>query len=133
MNKVFFIDDDSTTRMICTSIIKKNSFAKEVVTAKNGQYGIDYYDSLLKSSEEEKNNYPELIFLDLNMPVMNGWEFLDEFMKNYLQDFPKTKVLILTSSVDPADQKRSTNYSIVIGFQSKPLTKKMLLDLSKMQ
>jgi CheY-like chemotaxis protein len=132
MNKIFFIDDDPVTLMLCSSIIRRNSYAKDVVSAKNGQVAIKYYESLVKSPEEEKVNYPELIFLDLNMPVMNGWEFLDEFVKTYYQIFPKTKVVILTSSIDPADQERACNYPIAIAFRSKPLTIKMLAELNKL-
>jgi CheY-like chemotaxis protein len=115
--------------MYCKGIIKKNSFATEIASAMNGQQGIDYYKTLLNSPEADKSNYPNLIFLDLNMPIMNGWEFLDEFVKTYYVQFPKTKVVILTSSIDPKDEERASEYSIAIDFLSKPLTGTMLNDL----
>lgn len=132
MKKILCIDDDPVTIMFCTGIIKRNSFAAEVVSALNGQQAIDYYASLQKASAEEKEHYPELIFLDLNMPIMNGWEFLDEFVKTYYIDFPKTKVAILTSSIDPKDEERATDYTIAIDFLAKPLTAKMLNEIKTM-
>ena len=54
---------------------------------------------------------------------------LDEFVKTYYSDFPKTKVAILTSSIDPKDEERATEYTIAIDFLSKPLTAKMLNEL----
>jgi CheY-like chemotaxis protein len=132
MNTILCIDDDPITLMFCSTIIKKNSFALNVVSAMNGQQAINYYADLVKKTEEEKKHYPELVFLDLNMPVMNGWEFLDEFVKTYYTYFPKTKVVILTSSIDPKDEERATNYSIAIDFLSKPLTNRMLVDLKEL-
>ncbi|MDW3502850.1 response regulator, partial [Escherichia coli] len=73
---------------------------------------------------------PELIFLDLNMPVMGGWEFLDNFIKKEYQEFnTKTKVIVLSSTIDPTDIEKSKTYPIVIDFLSKPITKEMLEDL----
>jgi CheY-like chemotaxis protein len=132
MKKILCIDDDPVTIMFCTGIIKRNSFAAEVVSALSSKKAIEYYASLQKSSIEDKEDYPELIFLDLNMPIMNGWEFLDEFVKTYFSDFPKTKVAILTSSIDPKDEERAADYSIAISFLSKPLTAKMLNELKTM-
>ena len=72
----------------------------------------------------------DVIFLDINMPGMNGWEFLDEF--NNLTHHVKTrcKIFMLTSSIDPSDIKKSQTYSTVKDFITKPLTKEKLEKLS---
>ena len=60
------------------------------------------------------------------MPVIGGWDFLDEFMESYYEKFNSTKVVILSSSVDPRDKERAKNYPIVIDFFSKPISKEIL-------
>ena len=127
MNKVLCIDDDVITLMLCKTTIRKAEFSKEIITAYNGQEAIEYYDTLAQNNKDSDNeSYPQIIFLDLNMPVLGGWEFLDDFMNLFYTKFTETKVVILSSSVDPKDRERAEKYPIVIDFCSKPITKEML-------
>ena len=69
-------------------------------------------------------NYFDLIVLDINMPIMDGWDFLDHFYKEeYTSFFKDTKVIVLSSTIDPADINKSKTYPMVIDFISKPITK----------
>lgn len=127
LHKILCVDDDPITLMLYKMVIAKASFTEEIITAKNGQEALDYYNNLRAQGESLS---PELIFLDLNMPVMGGWEFLDNFTKSEYQEFnAKTKVIVLSSTIDPTDIEKSKTYSIVIDFLSKPITKEMLEDL----
>ncbi|RKS25424.1 response regulator receiver domain-containing protein [Flavobacterium endophyticum] len=127
LHKILCVDDDPITLMLYKMVIAKASFTEEIITAKNGQEALDYYNNLRAEGESQS---PELIFLDLNMPVMGGWEFLDNFTKSEYQEFnAKTKVIVLSSTIDPTDIEKSKTYSIVIDFLSKPITKEMLEDL----
>ena len=65
---------------------------------------------------------PELILLDLNMPIMDGWEFLDEFSIKYAAIFQTVKIAIVSSSVNPADFQKAKEYPFVIDFISKPIS-----------
>ncbi|WP_321540653.1 response regulator [Flavobacterium piscinae] len=67
--------------------------------------------------------------MDLNMPVMNGWEFLDLFNKTISNEFSQTKVIILSSTIDPADYNKAKQYDVVSHFLSKPITVEMLENL----
>jgi CheY-like chemotaxis protein len=123
LETILFIDDDLITLMLCKMVISKASFSNEIATAKNGEEALKYFDTLKTAHSVNK---PQLIFLDLNMPVMNGWEFLDSFNTEEYSEFHQTKIVILSSTIDPADLERSKKYPMVIDFLSKPITKEML-------
>lgn len=123
LETILFIDDDLITLMLCKMVISKASFSNEIATAKNGENALKYFDKLKTTHSIHK---PQLIFLDLNMPVMNGWEFLDSFNTDAYAEFHQTKIVILSSTIDPADLERSKKYPMVIEFLSKPITKEML-------
>lgn len=130
LDKILCVDDDPITLMLCRKVVEKVEFAKEIITVSNGEEAIHYFDALF---EEQKSNdsivYPKLVLLDLNMPVMDGWEFLESYKsKNYPKIFESTRFIVLSSSIDPYDINKSKTYP-VIGFLSKPVTKEMLEDL----
>ena len=131
LDTILFIDDDPITLMLCKMVISKASFSNEVITAKNGEEALQYFDKLLNQSSvnNEENKTPQLIFLDLNMPVMGGWEFLDSFSTTKYSEYNAIKVIVLSSTVDPEDLKKSKKYPMVFDFISKPITKKMLEDI----
>ena len=131
IKKLLCIDDDVTTLMLIKMVTEKASFAKEVVVAMNGKEALAYYENLLNEPASKQADYPGLIFLDLNMPVMNGWEFLEEFVRTYLPQFPDTKVVILSSSANPVDKEKAKLYPIIIGYISKPITADLLKMLVK--
>jgi CheY-like chemotaxis protein len=127
LDSILFIDDDPITLMLCKMVIKKASFSNEIATAKNGEEALLYFNTLKQlDSNNEFKKQPQLIFLDLNMPVMGGWEFLDSFSTSDYVDYNKTKVIILSSTIDPEDLEKSKKYPMVIDFLSKPISKEML-------
>ena len=81
LKKVLLVDDDSVTLSLCDMVIKRFTFAEEVDKAQNGQEAIDYFNDIVDDSNNSNTDVPAVIFLDLNMPVMNGWEFLDIYHK----------------------------------------------------
>lgn len=126
LDKILCIDDDPITLLLCKKVLIKAEFSKEINFLSNGEEAIRYFDEL-KIENKNFANAPSLIFLDLNMPIMNGWEFLDIFSKkDYYIEFPNTKVIVLSSTIDPKDLNKSKSYPMVIGFLSKPITKEML-------
>lgn len=130
LDKILCVDDDPITLMLCKKVVERVQFAKEIIIANNGEEAINYFDALFK---ERKSNdtlvYPKLVLLDLNMPVMDGWEFLETYIsRNYHNIFDSTRFIVLSSSIDPYDINRSKTYPI-IGFLSKPVTKDMLENL----
>ena len=131
-NKILCIDDDPITLMLCKKVIEKSEFSKEIDTVNNGEDALIYFDNLKINLLNKKSFVlPEFVFLDLNMPVMGGWEFLDLFLKDkYYSFFPDLKVIVLSSTIDPKDIEKSKTYPMVINFLSKPITKDMLNSLT---
>ena len=127
LDLILCVDDDPITLMLCKKVIVKASFSNTIVTAKNGEEALEYFNSILK---KEENKLPELIFLDLNMPVMDGWEFLDSFSTDKYSEVNSTNVIILSSTIDPEDLEKSKKYQMVIDFLSKPITTDMLTYLN---
>ncbi|WP_413997693.1 response regulator [Flavobacterium sp. W1B] len=132
LDLILFIDDDPITLMLCKKTIAKTSFSHEIITAKNGEEALHYYDSLKQDAYEGRaKKLPQFIFLDLNMPVMGGWEFLDCFSSSDYSDYNSTKVVVLSSTIDPEDLEKAKKYPMVIDFLPKPISPSMLDYLTK--
>ncbi len=122
-DQILCVDDDPVTLMLIKILISKALITKEIITASNGAEALSYFKKLLPTEEMVLANYPKIILLDLNMPVMGGWEFLDTFIKNDLSSvFKNTKIFVVSSSIDPSDIEKAKSYPIVVDFYSKPMT-----------
>lgn len=121
------IDDDEPTNFISTMLIKEAGCTHHLEVADSGMKALNY---LRKSTEDilsrEAFIAPDLVFLDINMPRMNGWEFLTEFRKISNQDAPKPVIIMLTTSLNPDDKQRAENIPEITDFENKPLTKEMI-------
>ncbi|GBF48545.1 response regulator receiver protein [Leptospira ryugenii] len=123
MNYILCVDDDPTALTIQTILFKQLQFGSQTITKRNGQEALDYYEQIVNGA---RAFVPDLIFLDLNMPILDGWGFLEIFNQKYYKQFPDSKVYILSSSVDPSDKKNAELYPFVQSFISKPLTKESI-------
>ncbi|WP_405384588.1 response regulator [Maribacter sp. LLG6340-A2] len=112
------IDDDPIFIYGTKRIMKEVDFAETILVYNNGQEAIE---GLMEISQTEEL-MPEVIFLDLNMPIMNGWEFLDEYTNIPNHNPEKTIIYIISSSVDPRDLERVKNYEQVNNYILKPIT-----------
>lgn len=127
LDTILCIDDDPIALMLFKMVIKKSLFSNEIITAKNGEEALNYFNTFKHPSpDSELKKQPQLIFLDLNMPVMGGWEFLDCFSTADYCDHNTIKVIILSSTIDPEDLEKAKKYPMVLDFLSKPISKEML-------
>ena len=121
LNCVLLVDDNHNDNFFHKREIKKANDAIDIVEKQTGLDAIEY----IKSKESHGRMSPDLIFLDINMPVMNGWEFLHEFslLDKELQE--KVIIIMLTTSDSEDDVARAKEWSGVADFITKPLTKKL--------
>jgi CheY-like chemotaxis protein len=124
LDRIMLIDDDDSDNFLHKMIIEEMGIANEVTVAEDGAEALE----MLK---KEGQKQPELIFLDINMPKVNGWEFLAEYGRLGLQDVGKTIIIILTTSLNPNDEKRATSEfsKQISGYYIKPLTEEILQKL----
>jgi CheY-like chemotaxis protein len=119
LKKVLLIDDDEIVNSINKVIIQHAKFAEEIITETFAGNAITYIKSLSKA------DLPKAIFLDVNMPEMNGWDFVEEYEKIGLSSEDVT-IIMLTSSINPRDQKRALSMDHIKAFVSKPLSPELL-------
>ena len=121
MNKIktcCIIDDDPIFIYGTKRMIKETDFCNSIIVFNNGE------DALLGLTEafDIHHELPQVIFLDLNMPIMNGWEFLDEFVKLPNTTLAQTVIYVISSSVDPRDIERVKEYELISNYILKPIT-----------
>ncbi len=119
LKRILYIEDDPVTAMLFKMIIRKNEFSETVDVCEDGMKALEYFENLKVTKEEP----PQLLFLDLNMPFLTGWEFLDIFKTRFAADFPNLKILVVSSSVDPTDLQLANKNPMVMSFLSKPIDK----------
>ena len=119
------IDDDDINIFIIKKIVEKTGYNIEMTAKSNGQLAIDFLNESIKNN----NPLPHLILIDINMPVMNGWEFVEAYTN--LGITQHVDLYILSSSVYENDIEKTKSYSNVKSFISKPLSIERLVELLK--
>lgn len=125
LNSVLLIDDDRSTNFFNKIIIQKANCTDTIVVVESGEQGLEY----LNTSIDQKFPQPDLIFLDINMPGMDGWEFMEHYEK--LDDNKKGKIIIimLTTSLNPDDKEKADQILDIRAFKNKPLSTAMVLEI----
>lgn len=124
-NMACIIDDDPAFTFLTKEIMEMTDFCTDLLVYKNGQEAVSGLTEIIKSG----GILPDVILLDLNMPIMDGWEFLDEFADT-LNERDVT-IFIVTSSVNPTDHEKANNYQSVTDYIEKPVTEESLLGITK--
>jgi CheY-like chemotaxis protein len=122
-NNILLVDDNEVNNMLHARLLEISDFGKAIEVKQSGPEALDY----LKSIEGDDSKIPEIIFLDIRMPIMDGFGFLDEFEKMPIKD--KSKVILLSSTLDPEDSQKATKYPSVIKMILKPLSVDQLASL----
>lgn len=121
---ILLVDDDKIFNFLNEKTIQSLGLANEISFASNGQQALE----LLELYKTGEMNMPDIIFLDLDMPIMNGYEFLEEFAKIDIPNKAAITIVILTSSADPRDLERTKEMGIKY-YYNKPLTREEIKKL----
>jgi len=127
---VLLVDDDEINNFISIKLIKKALLNTEIIACLNGKYAID---QLVDIQRKDPAKLPDYILLDINMPIMNGWEFLDEYKRLNIDPTGKSKIFIISSSVFSNDINKARSYPLVKDFISKPLNVEKIRELFKIE
>jgi CheY-like chemotaxis protein len=127
--RVLLIDDDELDNFINQKTIEGYNFARNVYVNTSARGAIEFLTNLGLVGSGAPGNYPEVIFIDINMPIMDGFQFAEYFLKRMRDKMPGTKLVILTSSVFYEDIQKALDISEELVFLHKPLTREMLAAL----
>lgn len=125
LKHVLLIDDNEIDNYISKIMINRKNLTEKISVAASAIEALDYLETLLNKLEE----FPDVIFLDINMPQMDGFGFLEEYSKFPEHVTANVSVYMLTSSSDPNDIERATQNPMVKKYFSKPLTESVLNEL----
>lgn len=117
INTIWVIDDDQFYVFVLKKLITKNNLCSHILSFTNGEEAISHLGEVINSQE----SFPDLIILDINMPIMDGWEFLEEFinLKHLIEkDIP---VYMVSSSINPIDIEKAKTYSEISDYILKPI------------
>lgn len=134
LDLILLVDDDETTNHVNLRTLKRTNIAHDIKIFMNGEQALAYLKSACLNHYENKAAYPcpDLIFLDIKMPIMDGFEFLDEYQGLNLNTAAPTKIMMLTSSASFYDLNRLEKYDVVKRHFPKPLSdydvKQIILD-----
>ena len=123
---IMFLDDNKATNYYHQVIITAADVSSDVVFFQSPRKALSYFEELANGKNDK---FPDVFFLDINMPEINGWEFLDAFANLILPKRPR--IYMLTTSINPSDQLKTINNSLVTNMITKPLTEVFLEKLRK--
>jgi CheY-like chemotaxis protein len=123
---VMLIDDNELDNFVNQKIIEGNNFAEKVYINSSGRSAVEFLQNILVISNYDQNLMPKVIFVDLNMPIMDGFQFIEKFELLINSSSQEFKLVILTTSINQEDKKKALKFKNNILFLNKPLTDESL-------
>ncbi len=130
LNCVLLVDDNDSDNFIHKRVLEKSAVASNIAVAMNGKEALDFLTTKGSCGQtDDSYSQPELIFLDINMPIMDGWEFLEEYHRLDVGQKGKIVFIMLTTSLNPVDKIKAEKLLENGCFHFKPLTLQMINDI----
>jgi CheY-like chemotaxis protein len=127
---ILLVDDDFATNFINKKILQKAEVTDQIQVALNGKEAIDYLSRKGKfESNDNQFPLPQLILLDINMPVMDGWDFIEAFQNLDLENKEDISIVMLSSSFNPSDKTKAESIPEIAAFKQKPMSREALFEI----
>lgn len=124
---ICIIDDDPIYQILVNKIIAKSNCDYSVLSFNNGMEAIESLNARIQSNE----SLPEIILLDLQMPVMDGWDFMNKIKKDLRKETEGIAIYLVSSSISYEDKEKAKSFPEILGFFSKPITGDRILEITK--
>lgn len=127
IDNLCIIDDDKIFQILTKAVIEKTRLVQKIKIFSNGKTAIEF----LSTMHDQPDELPEIILLDLNMPILDGWGFLEEYLLLKPRIGKKILIYIVSSSIDPEDIEKARTISEVTDYIIKPVTQEKFINLIK--
>lgn len=129
---ILLVEDNEFTNIYNQKLLLNLNITENIYVMESGEEALDFINRKGKyNSEKIKYPDPEIIFLDINMPGINGWEFIEEYKKLNNGNSSRAQIVMLTTSPNPDDEQKAKHINEIIAFKRKPLAQNVIIDILK--